>query len=105
MNIIVNYHIFELCKATLEIIKKILSCLYTFRGPATDRIFSKLLKDGAEVSGWPLYNRHSDSLYARHSDASPHSNNCKNAFGLKNAKTHLDSGTLLAPYSFLHVVL
>ena len=56
MNIVVNYHNSELCNATLETIKKILSCLYTSRAPSSDRIFSKFLKDGAEVSGLPLYN-------------------------------------------------
>lgn len=51
-----HYHNFELCSASLETIKKILSCLYTSRAPSSDRIFSKFLKDGAEVSGLPLYN-------------------------------------------------
>lgn len=56
MNIEVNYHNLELCNAALEIIKKILSCLYTSKALNLDGISSKFLKDGVDVSGLTLYN-------------------------------------------------
>ena len=54
MNIEKNCHNFELCNATLEALKKILACLNTLRAPGLDGIFSKFLKDGAEVLALPL---------------------------------------------------
>ena len=56
MNIEKRYHNFELCNATLEIIKKILACVDSSKAPGLDEIFSKFLKDGTEVLALPLCN-------------------------------------------------
>ena len=40
---------FDLCNATLETIKKILTCQDASRAPSLDGISSNFLKDGAEV--------------------------------------------------------
>ena len=56
MNIAKSCHNFELCNATLETIKKILACLDASKAPGLDGIFSKFLKDGAEVLALPLCN-------------------------------------------------
>ena len=45
---------FDLCNATLETIKKILTCQDASRAPSLDGISSKFLKDGAEVLALPL---------------------------------------------------
>ena len=42
--------------ATLETIKKILACLDASKTPSMDGIFSKVLKDGAEVLALPICN-------------------------------------------------
>ena len=47
---------FDLCNATLETIKKILTCQDASRAPSLDGISSKFLKDGAEVLALPLCN-------------------------------------------------
>ena len=47
---------FDLCNATLETIKKILTCQDTSRAPSLDGISSNFLKDGAEVLALPLSN-------------------------------------------------
>ena len=49
MNIEKSCYNFELCKATLETIKKILACLKSSRASGLDGIFSKFLKDGAKI--------------------------------------------------------
>ena len=51
-----NGHNFEVCNATLEIIKKIITWLVTSKATSLDRISSKCLKDGAEVLALPLCN-------------------------------------------------
>ena len=56
MNIEKSRHNFELCIATLGILKKNLACLNDSKVPALDRISSKFLKDDAEVLALPLYN-------------------------------------------------
>ena len=47
---------FELCNATMESIKKILTSLDTSKGPGLDGISSKLLKDGPEILALPQCN-------------------------------------------------
>ena len=54
MNIEKSCYNFELCKATLETIKKILACLKASRASGLDGIFSKFLKDGAKILASPL---------------------------------------------------
>ena len=51
-----NCHNFELCNATLESIKKILTSLDTSKGLGLDGISSKLLKDGPEFLALPQCN-------------------------------------------------
>ena len=47
---------FDLCNATLETIKKILTCQDASKAPSLDGISSNFLKDGAEVLAFPLCN-------------------------------------------------
>ena len=56
MSIEISCHNFELCNATLEIIKNTLACLDLSKAPGLDGISSKFLKDGIEVLALPLYN-------------------------------------------------
>ena len=49
MDIEKSCHNFKLCNATLETIKMILACLDSTKAPCLDGIFSKFLKDEAEV--------------------------------------------------------
>ena len=56
MNIKKSCHNCELCNATLETIKKILACLDSSKAPGLDGMYSKFLKDGAEILALPLCN-------------------------------------------------
>ena len=47
---------FDLCNATLETIKKFLTCQDASIAPSLDGISSNFLKDGAEVLALPLCN-------------------------------------------------
>ena len=55
-NIDSNCHNFELCIITFETIKNFLACLDTLKTLGLDEIFSKFLKNGAQVLTLPLCN-------------------------------------------------